>query len=121
MKQVAWMGAAALVSWLLVATIAGSDANPEVLYGMVGPLVVAAASWLATERTFTASPERLTGVMVKGLALKAVFFGAYVAGMLRLLDVRPVPFVLSFTGYFIALHTMEALFMRRLFARAAAH
>ena len=35
--------------------------------------------------------------------------------MLRVLDLRPVPFVVSFTGYFIALHTMEALFLRRLF------
>jgi hypothetical protein len=28
---------------------------------------------------------------------------------------RPVPFVVSFTGYFIALHVTEAVFMRRLF------
>jgi len=45
----------------------------------------------------------------------------YVAGMLRVLGVRPVPFVLSFTIYFIALHMTEALFMRRLFLRAEAH
>ena len=44
----------------------------------------------------------------------------YVAGMLRVLGVRPVPFVLSFTIYFIALHMTEALFMRRLFLRAEA-
>ena len=47
---------------------------------------------------------------------KAVFFGVYVAVMLRPLALRATPFVASFTGYFIALHMMEALFMRRLFA-----
>jgi hypothetical protein len=47
--------------------------------------------------------------------VKAVFFGAYVAGMLRLIGLRPVPFVVSFTSYFIALHVTEAVFLRRLF------
>jgi hypothetical protein len=37
-----------------------------------------------------------------------------VAVMLGLVDVRPVPFVASFTGYFIALYAMEALFLKRL-------
>jgi hypothetical protein len=55
------------------------------------------------------------GVMVTGMAVKAVFFGAYVVVMLRVLALRPGPFVASFTSYFIALHMMEALFMRRLF------
>jgi hypothetical protein len=53
--------------------------------------------------------------MVEGLAVKAVFFGAYVAGMLRVIGLRPVPFVVSFTSYFIALHVTEAMFLRRLF------
>jgi hypothetical protein len=35
--------------------------------------------------------------------------------MLRVVGLRPVPFAVSFTGYFIALHLTEALFMRRLF------
>ena len=61
-------------------------------------------------------PERLTAVMIAGLGIKAVFFGVYVAVMLRPLALRATPFVASFTGYFIALHMMEALFMRRLFA-----
>ncbi len=63
-----------------------------------------------------AAPERVTGVMVTGLAVKMVFFGVYVAGMLKGAGLRPVPFVVSFAGYFIALHAMEAVFLRRLFA-----
>jgi hypothetical protein len=34
--------------------------------------------------------------------------------MLRGLDLRPVPFIVSFAAYFIALHTIEATFLRRL-------
>ena len=120
MKPLVWMVASSVLSWLVVAGVSGARANPEVLYGMLGPLVAASVSWVVTERTYTSSPERLTGVMLKGLAIKAVFFGAYVIGMLRLLAQRPIPFVLSFTSYFIALYAMEALFMRRLFAGASA-
>lgn len=115
MRPVAWMVGASVVSWLIVARVAGAGASPEVLYGMLAPLVVAAGSWIVTERTYRSTPERLTGVMVRGLAIKAVFFGAYVVGMLRVVGLRPVPFVVSFTSYFIALHVTEALFMRRLF------
>jgi hypothetical protein len=82
---------------------------------MLAPLVVAVVSWIVIERTYRSNPDGVMRVMVEGLALKAVFFGAYVAGMLRLIGLRPVPFVVSFTSYFIALHVTEAVFLRRLF------
>ncbi len=115
MTPVAWMAGASIVSWLIASRAAGPEANPEVLYGMLAPLVVAVVSWIVIERTYRSNPERLTRVMVEGLAVKAVFFGAYVAGMLRVIELRPVPFVVSFTSYFIALHVTEAVFLRRLF------
>jgi hypothetical protein len=45
-----------------------------------------------------------------------VYFGAYVALMLRIMRVDSIPFVASFTGYFIGLYLMEALFLKRLFS-----
>jgi hypothetical protein len=118
MKGFWWMIAAAILSWVVVAGITDGRANPEVFYGMVGPLVVAAASWIITKRSYVAAPERLMGVLITGMAIKAVFFGTYVVVMLRILALRPGPFIASFTSYFIALHMMEALLMRRLFANA---
>jgi len=115
MTPVAWMAGASIVSWLVASRAVGAEANPEVLYGMLAPLVVAVGSWMVIERTYRSDPERLMRVMVEGLAVKALFFGAYIAGMLRLMGVRPVPFVVSFTSYFIALHVTEAVFLRRLF------
>jgi hypothetical protein len=115
MTPVAWMAGASIVSWLIASRAAGPEANPEVLYGMLAPLVVAVVSWIVIERTYRSDPARLMRVMVEGLAVKAVFFGAYVAGMLRVIGLRPVPFVVSFTSYFIALHVTEAMFLRRLF------
>lgn len=109
-----WMAGLSAAAWLVVVVVA-PDLNPEALLGMLGPLVSALATWVVVARA-VAVPERVTGVMVTGLAVKMVFFGVYVAGMLMGAGLRPVPFVLSFTGAFIALHAMEAVFLRRLFA-----
>ena len=113
MIATSWMVGAALVSWLAITAVSRAW-HPELFWGMAGPLASAVGTWIAVVRTHATAPERLTAVMVTGFALKAVFFGAYVVVMLRVLAMRPIPFVVSFTGFFIALYAMEALFMRRL-------
>jgi hypothetical protein len=85
-----------------------------VVFGALGPLLVAWGSWKLAERTWRREPHRLTGVMIAAFAGKLVFFGVYVAVMLSVLSLRPVPFVASFTTSFIALHLAEALALRRL-------
>jgi hypothetical protein len=114
MKPVAWMSGASLASWLLVRVASDGQGDPETLFGMTGPLVAAVGSWVAYERAHRSNPGRLTNVMITALAVKMVFFGGYVVGMLRGLDLRPVPFVVSFAAYFIALHAIEAFFLRQL-------
>ena len=114
MTPIAWMAGASLVSWFAVSAIAGDRVNPEALFGMVGPLVSACVAWIAMQRAHRAAPERLMAVMMVGFAAKLVFFGVYVAVMLRVLALRPVPFVTAFTSYFIALYAMQAWFLKRL-------
>lgn len=88
----------------------------EILLGMIGPLAVASGTWVLMERTFRRRPERLTSLMVKAFAGKMVFFGVYVALMVSVLSLRPVPFMVTFTASFIALHLIEAFCLRRLLA-----
>jgi len=114
MKPLVWMVGVSLASWLVVTVVRG-DANPELLFGMVGPLLAACASWVAVERMHAAAPERVMSVMLTAFMAKMMFFGVYVAGMLRGLELRRTPFVVSFTIYFVALYAMEALFLKRLF------
>ncbi|HEX6316849.1 MAG TPA: hypothetical protein VFZ73_18385 [Gemmatimonadaceae bacterium] len=108
------MAGAAIGSWLAVSVIGGGRVNPESLFGMAGPLAATSASWLALVRTNRTAPERALAVMIVWFALKFVFFGAYVAVVLRFLSLRPVPFVTAFVSYFIALYAMQAWFLRRL-------
>jgi hypothetical protein len=114
MKPVGWMGGVSLMSWLLMRVTSDGRGDPEVLFGMAGPLISAVGSWVAYERAHRSVPGRLTNVMIAALAVKMIFFGGYVVAMLRGLGLRPVPFVVSFAVYFIVLHVMEALFLRRL-------
>lgn len=116
MTPLLWMSAPTLASWALVA--AATDVGHEAFWGLLGPLAAACVSWVAADRTYARAPERVTAVMIAAFGAKMVFFGAYVAVALLGLGLAPVPFVVSFTGYFITLHLMEALFLRRLFAGA---
>jgi hypothetical protein len=114
MSQIAWMAGASVLSWLAITAVAGDRLNPEALFGMLGPLLSACVTWVAVDHTWRTTPERLTGVMMMGFAAKLIFFGLYVAAMLRGLSLRPVPFVAAFVCYFIALYAMQALFLKRL-------
>jgi hypothetical protein len=119
MTPLSWMIGASVLTWLAVATVGGSRVNPEALLGMMGPLASAVVTWVLVARTHASAPERVMGVLIVAFAGKLVFFGLYVALMVRTLTVRPVPFVASFTSYFIGLYVVEALFMRRLFAEGS--
>jgi hypothetical protein len=116
MIPIAWMAGASLLTWLAVYAFGGDRLNPEALYGMLGPLAGACITWVAVDRTWRSDPTRLTGVMIVGFAAKLAFFALYVAIMIRVLTLRPVPFVVAFVSYFIALYAMQALFLKRLTA-----
>jgi hypothetical protein len=115
MKLVQWLTMGSVAAGLVVVAIAGSGASREVWLGMFGPLAVVDLTWIVMERVYKTQPERLTSIMIAALAGKLVFFGAYVALAVVVLGVQPVPFVVSFTSFFIVLHLIEAFFLRRLF------
>jgi len=108
---VTWLMAGSVLSAALLAMRFGR----EVWLGMLAPLVVVCATWIVSERVYKANPERLTSVMIGAFAGKLVFFGAYVGLVIGVLRVQPIPFIVSFTSYFIVLHLIEALWLKRLF------
>ncbi len=109
------MVAGAVLSAALASAIGGRQFVLEIWLGMLAPLAVVMVSWILVERVYIGHPERLRSVMMPAFAAKLVFFGAYVGLAIGVVHVRPVPFIVSFTAYFIALHAIEALGMKRLF------
>jgi len=119
MRLARWVAAGAAGSAAAAVAVAGARYAAEIVLGMCGPLAETIASWVIAEHVYRHRPERLTAVMLTAFAGKLVFFGAYVAVALIGLSLQPVPFVASFTAYFIALHLVEALAFRRLFDAGA--
>jgi len=116
MKPVGSMIVAGLVCWLAATAGFGASTGTATLLGMAGPLVIAIVSWRLADQAYRRDPASLTGLMMTGFVAKMVFFGAYVMVVLKGMSQPAVPFAVSFTGSFIALHLIEALALRRLFA-----
>jgi hypothetical protein len=116
MKPIAYMAAVSVTSWLIAALIVDRRTSVEILFGMLGPLAAASGTWYLAAWVYRERPTELTGLMIGAFFLKMIFFGAYVAAMLRIMQFRPIPFVVSFTAYFIGLYLMEALYLKRLFS-----
>jgi len=117
MKAAGWIAAAAVGSGLVAVAIAGRSLAVEILSGMLAPLLAVIVSWITTERMYRRDPARLTTLMTGAFAVKMLFFGAYLAVMIKGVGLAVTPFAVSFTGYFVALYLTEALLMRRLFAK----
>ena len=112
----AWMVAASLAACGVAISLAGHAVAREIVFGMAGPLLSVVVSWWVLERTHEATPERLTTVMIAAFGVKMVLFGVYVVVMLAVLSLRPLPFMLSFTGHYVTLHLIEAGLLKRLIA-----
>ena len=118
MKSAGYMTATSLVL-LAVAVAVAPQIGTEVLLGMIAPLLIAVTTLLLVERTSQENPEKLTAFMVKAFGAKIVLFGGYVTALISLTPIDPVPFMVSFTAYFIGLHMTEAWLLRSIFTEAS--
>ena len=101
------------LSWFL------PDLRVALLLGMLVPMAMALANIVLIERTYRRDPVQVTGFMVKAFVIKMIVCGAYVGLVLALNVVPDVPFVISFTVYFLGLHFVAALHLKTLFREPA--
>ena len=116
MKPVVIMVVASFATWLVATAFIQPQTSIEVLFGMLGPLAAVSATWVLAEWIYRHRPAEMTSLMLAAFLLKAIFFAGYVVIMLRIAGFRPIPFVGSFTGYFIGLYLIEALYLKRMFS-----
>ena len=116
MTAVFWMAAASFGS-VAAGALLVPDHRTELFFGMLGPFLAVAVTWLLLERAARVNPAGVTQVLLSGFAVKLLFFGLYVAAVIKLAGVERVPFVLCFSAYFVALYGVEALLLRRLTTR----
>lgn len=82
---------------------------------MAAPLIVSIFSILFVKRIFATNPKKLTATMAKSFFIKMVLFALYFIVIIRIYSFQPIPFVISFTGFFILFYVTEAIFLQKLF------
>jgi hypothetical protein len=115
MKLVWWMVGGSV---LAAAALTLAPVSPRAIWlGMLGPLAAAVVSWLLMLGRYRKKPRGMTRLLVQAFAAKMVFFAIYVIVALGVTRVEPVPFAISFAGFYLALHGAEAAGLYRLQAR----
>jgi len=104
-------------SWSLVSWIIIKDYISELFLGMIVPLVIGLLTVKKIQSIFTSDPGKLTSFMMKSFIGKLVIYGVYMMGIVAFSPFNERPFFISFMGYFITLHVLEAFFIRSVFIR----
>lgn len=117
MKLSGMLAAVSVISCGLCTVVLAPDAAGATFLGMIAPLVVGLATIQLVEWTVRGDIQTLTARMTGAFIVKMAFYAVYVLVVVRVLAVDPVPFVVSFAVYFVALQNIEALYFRTLFAR----
>ena len=118
LSPVVWMIAGAIGSAAVAGLVTAPDIRAAIVLGMVGPLAATVGSWVAIEYAYRQDPLKVTGVMLRAWLLKALFFTVYLVAVVRGLGVSGQAFAVSLASYFLVLHTIEAMLLKRLFSRA---
>jgi hypothetical protein len=114
MKLIGWMLSGTIISGLILTVLLDTSIRLAMWLGLLGPLMAAIVSWIAMARQHTRDPQGLTKLMIKAFAAKMIFFAGYITVLLGAGWVRPLSFVISFLGYYISLHALEAIGLRHL-------
>ena len=87
----------------------------EIFLGMAAPLLVTILSISFIKRTYFISPRKVTETITKSFLIKMILFGLYFVIILSFYTFEQIPFVSSFTGFFILFYIIEAVFLHKLF------
>ena len=117
MKLSGVLVAVCVTSCGLIATLVTPDAIAAAFMGMLAPLIVGIATIIMVERTIRNAPRALTSRMTIAFLAKMLFYAAYVSVVLAVVTTTPIPFMVSFTVYFVALQFTEAVYFKTLFTR----
>lgn len=60
------------------------------------------------------SPTILTKTLTIGFAIKMLYYGIGILLLTQLNAFEPIPFVCSFSGFFLGLHAIEAVIIKRI-------
>ena len=84
----------------------------EIFLGMVLPWLVSLISISKTHSVYNINPEKLIKHMTTAMFINMMSYGLLLIIIFTFISFNPLPFIISFTGYFLALHITEAFTLR---------
>ena len=89
----------------------------EIFLGLVGPVLVGFITIFYMIKYSNRRAIRFNRMLVRGFAIKFIFYGAFIITIFSVYSFKPVPFMCSFTVSFIGLHMMEAVVLKKIQGR----
>ena len=89
----------------------------EIFLGLVGPVLVGFITIFFMIKYSNSRAIRFNKMLVRGFAIKFIFYGVFIITIFTVYSFKPVPFMCSFTSSFIGLHLMEAIVLKKIQGR----
>ena len=114
MKLTIYISMVCVGTWGLLSA-AFPDYVKEIFLGMVIPWSISLISIVKTRSVYNLNPEKLIKHMTTSMLMKMMSYGLLFIIIFTFISFNPLPFIISFTGYFLALHITEAFVLRYIF------
>ena len=114
MRPIVYLTAIALGIFGLGAGIE-PDSKIEIFWGVFMPWTVAAIELFIVYRLRGKTPQLMTKILMTGFVGRMIIFGAYLLIIFNFYSFAPYPFMFSFSGSFLAFHTLEASVLKSLY------
>ena len=114
MKLIIYISMVCVGTWGLLSA-AFPDYVKEIFLGMVLPWLISLISIVKTRSVYNLNPEKLIKHMTTSMLMKMMSYGLLLIIIFTFISFNPLPFIISFTGYFLTLHITEAFVLRFIF------
>ena len=114
MKLTIYISMVCVGTWGLLSA-AFPDYVKEIFLGMVLPWLISLISIVKTRSVYNLNPEKLIKHITTAMLMKMMSYGLLLIIIFTFISFNPLPFIISFTGYFLTLHITEAFVLRFIF------
>ena len=89
----------------------------EIFLGLLAPIFVGYGTVFFMEKHSNMGTIYFNRMLIKGFALKFIFYGLFILTIFTVYSFNPIPFMCSFTSSFIGLHMMETIVLKKIQGR----
>ena len=84
----------------------------EIFLGMFLPWIISLISISKTHSVYNIDPDKLIKQRTTAMLMKMLYYGLLLIIIFTFISFNPLPFIISFTSYFLMLHLTEAYVLK---------